>query len=164
MTSLHGFMDGSVDYKQTYQIKDTCGQLPLQTFTKNTVLYTLSTLPQYAAFFKLILRNPPVAATLNDPTVAFTIFVPANLPANTPDYEHTKWYIYFHMTERRLDYNFLTFSRAMVLTTKLPDEKILVENINQKVILNRNSTILSQQNVGNATIYFIDNAIQPLRL
>lgn len=146
MTSLHAFSDGSVDYKQTYDIKDKCGPLPYSVLYPNTVLSLLAL--KSHPFLNVLLSVPARAALFNNTNFEFTLFVPQVIP-------YLDQYLQFidrHCIDKHVPYPFLLSSSRLLLNTRNPHEKIIVEN----GILNGRSRIMSQENIGKYTVYFID--------
>lgn len=160
MTSLQGYMDGSRDYKQMYNIKDLRGNLPKPVLKQNTIFNALGNNEQGTAFFSLLEKVPELAAKYNSIQADFTVFVPINVESDNLDYYKARQLILFHTLERTLSVKFLQNSRAMVINTLIPGSRILVENINGSTILNRSAIIVGVQYVGNAVLYYIDNALR----
>ena len=162
MATLQGYTDGSYDYRQMYNIKDTQGPLPKPVIKINTLLDALQQNVQCSEFAKMVMSLPDMAARFNNSQANFTVFVPLSdirIPSN--DSYHTRQFVLLHTLERAYPYKFLATARMMTLDTRLPGTKILVENLgNPKPLLNRHAQILGQQIVGNAVIYYIDRALQ----
>lgn len=158
MASLQGFMDGSYDYKQFYNIKDLAGPLPKPAIHCNTLLGALEKNKDCIQFVSL-LKSLPMSAIYNNNQASFTLFVPiANYcNVNINDSYKVRQFILLHTLEHAVSYPFLKSSKGMLLNTRLPGSNILVENIyTDTPLLNRQSKILGQQIVGNSVIYFID--------
>jgi uncharacterized surface protein with fasciclin (FAS1) repeats len=164
MTSMHGYMDGSYDYKQMYDIKDLKGKLPLPVINENTLLGALVSNPRCSEFTQLVKSIPDIAAKFNGIQSDFTLFVPLSLDFTTleSDSYKVRQFLFLHMLEHAVPYQFLSTTRMMYLTSRLCGTRILVENLTTpNPLLNKTSMIVGQQLVGNAVIYFID---KPLRL
>ena len=161
MTTLQGYTDGSYDYRQMYDIKDLKGPLPQPTIRCDTLLGALSENPYCHEFTKIVKAVPEMAALFNDSQSSFTLFVPlSDLPSWKADSYFLRKFILLHTLDRPLPYKFLATSPMMYVNTRLPDVRILVENLNTlKPLLNRSATILGQQVVGNAVIYYISQSL-----
>lgn len=162
MASLQGYMDGSYDYKQMYNIKDIRGPLPKPVIHKNTLLDALHSNPKCLEFARMVMSLPDMSAKFNNSQANFTVFVPLSdmyLPSN--DSYHVRQLILLHTLEHAYTYQFLASSRMMWLNTRLPGTKLLIENLGTpRTMINRHAQILGQQMVGNAVIYFIDQSLR----
>jgi hypothetical protein len=155
MTSLYG-TDPSYDYKQTYNIKDLKGNLPLPVIRKDTLWDALVSNNQCSDFTNLVGGLPEFASIFNCSQADFTVFVPiSGIPAM--EYYKARQFILLHTLPRTLPYKFLQRTRMMTIDTRLPGTRIMVDNLETVTPrLNGQSQIIGQQIVGNAVIYYID--------
>lgn len=162
MTTLHGYTDGSYDMKQMYDIKDTRGKLPLPVVDKNSLLGALFSNPKCAEFAALVKSIPDIAAKFNSIQADFTLFVPLTLDlvtAQTDSYK-VRQFIFLHMLEHAIPPALLATTRMMYLTSRLCGTRILVENSGTSTTLNRCATVVGQELVGNAVIFYIDRSLR----
>jgi len=161
MTTLHGYTDGSYDYRQMYNIKDIKGPLPTQIIRENTLLKALNDNPKCAEFARIIMSLPDMAARFNSSQANFTVFVPiSELCIRTNDQYKNRQFILLHTLEHAYPYTFISSMSMSLLDSRLPGTKILIENLGTPYpVLNRQSQILGSQIVGNAIIYYIDKSL-----
>lgn len=167
MTSTHGYMDGSYDYKQMYTIQDLRGPLPIPEIHSNTLFGALASNPDVSYFTEMITKTQLIGV-LNNKQGDFTLFVPLN--SGIPQYFRdecdykTRRLILFHMLEHAVPEPFIKGSRAMLVNTRIPGSKLLVENnplLSPIPLINRTSQVIGSQKIGNAMIYFLDRIIVP---
>lgn len=160
MATLHGYTDGSYDYKQKYNIKDLKGPLPYPVIHKNTLLGALNDNPDCLDFATIVKSIPEMAAKFNNIQASFTLFVPLKVLIHSRDSYKLRQFILLHTVEHALPYPFLSRTRMMYINSRLPGTKILVENLGSATpLLDRHSHIIGQQTVGNAVIYYIDESL-----
>ncbi len=152
MTSMYG-TDPSFDIRQTYDIKDLRGDLPIPVVHPNTILSVL--ISGHDEFVKILTLLPDIIALLNDTQSTWTIFVPYSIPIITDSYK-ARQFVLRHILPRALSYPFLRSTKAMLLDTKLNGTRILVENDMNTTFLNKCSRVLDQQIVGKSVLYGID--------
>lgn len=165
MSTIHGFMDGSYDYKQMYNIQDLKGPLPKPVIYEDTILGAMAQNPDVSQFFDMVTKSR-LSATLNSVQGDFTIFVPVNngIPdcyLDSCDYKNRQ-IILLHMLEHAVPLAFIKGSRAMFVNTRLTGSRLLIENeIAPLPLINRSSQVLGYKLIGNGIIYFIDKMILP---
>jgi hypothetical protein len=161
MATLHGYMDGSYDYRQMYNIKDLKGPLPIPLIKENTLLGALNSNPNCVEFTKLVMSLPDMAARFNCSQASFTVFVPlSGICLDTTDSYRIRQFILLHTLNHAYPYKFLATSPMMIIDTRLPGTKILVENLGTpRTILNRHVQIVAAETVGDAVIYYIDHSL-----
>jgi len=128
-------------------------------FNENTLLGYL-----HSKNFKFaeIIEKLHISGKYNHSQADFTLFVPLNLNGweNVEDRYKLKQFVLFHTLERTLSVYFLKSSGAMMINTRLPGSRILVENINSNVpVLNREARVVDEIRVGNANIIVIDRPL-----
>lgn len=156
MASLHGFTDGSYDYKQTYIFNTTPQE---SSFDPESLLEFL--VSQGNPFAEIISRTDLKHKYANK-QADFTLFVPSNIQdwLNVRDTYKLKQLVLYHSLERTIGARFLQSSPAMMINTRLPGSRIVVENFtNSNPVLNRESQIIGEQRIGNANIIYIDNTL-----
>lgn len=156
MASLHGFTDGSYDYKQSYIFNQTPEYPNLD---PNTLLGFL--VSEGNPFAEIVSRTDLKHKYANK-QADFTLLVPSNLQEwlNVQDSYKLKQFVLYHTLERTIGARFFQSSPAMMINTRLPGSRIVAENFpNSNPVLNRESTIIGEHRVGNANIIFIDNAL-----
>jgi hypothetical protein len=156
MATMQGYMDGSYDYKQKYNIKDLPGPLPLPVVKKNTLMGAILSNPKCSDFAE-ILNKSQMAGKFNDIQSAFTVFVPLN-PLET-EHRDPFWYIMTHTLEHPLPHKYLDSAGAMYINTMNPRNRLLLENTPQGLCINKSAMIVAMQLVGNAVIYYVDRDI-----
>jgi len=160
MSSIHGFMDGSYDYRFMYNIRDLRGPLPKPEIYSNTLLGVVVNTPAFAEFAK-VLTSLPLSAAYNSEQSYCTLFVPLHVHAEDVDTPYKcQQFILTHTLEHALPYKYLRSSGAMYLDTRHTGTKILVENVGSETpVINRKCRILASQVVGSAVIFIIDRSI-----
>lgn len=158
---MHGYTDGSYDYKQKYDIKDLRGPLPKPVIYPNTILNTLVKRQDCQGFTNAVMSIPDISARFNDTQSSMTLFVPVYhyIPSGNSFTERQR--ILLHSLEYALAPSFFEHSRMIYVNTKLTGSKVLVESINGVVVLDRHAQIISSEPVGSNMIYYIT---QPLVL
>lgn len=161
MASIHGFMDGSFDYKHMYNIKDRKGPLPYPTIHPNTLFGTLalSDKPYFVEFAKLLVYLQ-IDGIFNNSQADFTLFVPETSLGDFTSYDSyfLQKLVKYHTIQQALPAPFLTRTQAMFIYPKLEGTRILVENISTPTpLLNREAVIKDMIVVNGSVIYVISN-------
>lgn len=164
MTSIHGFMDGSYDYRQFYPKQKN----PIsQSVPTNTIMYELETNPNVSAFKTIVKKIPNIASLFRDTQSYCTLFVPINSPEMMTIADHYDYYelmklIQYHTLDRAVSLDFLRSSETMTLKTKLNGFSLYIKNYYNNS-LNGNSTFINEtyKIVGykifdRSIVYFID--------
>jgi len=162
MATMHGYMDGSYDYKQMYNIQDLNGSLPTLVVHEDTLLHVLTN-TKGVSKFKTLVENTKLPGILNSRQGDFTLFVPIdsgipNAVMNGTQFK-TRQTVLYHMLEHAVPVEFVRGSRSMMVNTRLPGSRLLIENYGQGPVINRFSKILGYQYVGGASVYFIDRIL-----
>lgn len=154
MTSQHGYMDGSLDFKQMYAPVITSSPV----FKTNTLLGFLY--HEGFPFADLIIKTN-LSGRLNDIQGNFTLFVPLDCKCLLEmDLLKLRDVVLFHLLPQKIEPEFITGSTAMFLHTMKSGSRILVENFTSDTILNKNTKIMSVHHLENSIIYFVDSVIE----
>jgi len=162
MASIQGFTDGSYDYKHMRRVHDLRGPLPYPTVNPNSILGFLKEHNQ--SFGGVIASVRRLAAQYNDIQATFTLLVPLNVPhvvRNMSELERRNL-ILAHTLERAVPYNFLTSAGVMWINTRIPGDRILVDNrTTESPLLNNHARVLGYDSVpgSRATIIYIDQML-----
>lgn len=165
MASIHGFTDGSFDYKHMYNIKDRNGPLPYPTINPDTIFGTLALAkdkPYFQEFARLLIYLR-MDGIFNNSQANFTVFVPETTLGDLTDYDayFLRKLVLYHTIQQAYPVEFLTKTKAMFIYPKLEGNRILVENIATPTpLLNRQAVIKDVQYVNGSAIYTISNYLQ----
>lgn len=173
------YQDGSLDYRQMYSIPDSRGPLPIPVVHQNTLMYGLFSDPNVSEFLKMV-NKTQLPGVLNKLQGDFTLFVPVNggIPV---EYQCANEYlsrriVLMHMLEHAVAFPFIQGSKSMLVNTRIPGSRLLVENYRNEpeikslggiipgeytTMINRYSTILGWKQFGRGIIYYIDKMILP---
>lgn len=158
---MQGYIDGSYDYRQMYDVKDLQGKLPIPRFNAGTLLGALSEIECAQPFFEL-LKTIPLSGLFNDPQADFTLFVPVTLDQqfeNASSFELTQL-VKMHTLEHALAYSYLRSVGIMTLRTLLNGYKIFLNNIGTETpVINGVASVIGWETVGNAILVFLDRPI-----
>ncbi len=120
--------------------------------------------------FMFLITKAKLESYLNEDQANLTLFVPSdkllknideNVLANI-DLATARHIILFSSLNRKIDYDLLSASPMAYFITKNPTNKILVENLHGRTILNGCSTIVKPNiELGNGMIHIVDNLLLP---
>jgi len=160
MASIHGFMDGSLDYRHMYNIKDIRGPFPHTTFNKHTIMDFLN-VQNYNDMKDLIILAG-LCSVFNDTQMKGTLFVPmttSKCPIDTLDRQDALKVVHRHTLPFQLKPEVLKSSVMMTLLTKDNDHTIISETINNETIINHSIPIKGYIVIGHVIVYLIDRFI-----
>lgn len=163
MASIHGFMDGSFDYKHMYNIKDLHGPLPIPAIRPGTLFSLLKRSENNCVQFTSLLETLPMVGLYNDPQAQHTLFAPITVDVayiNSLDDYKRKQLILYHTLSKPLTIQFITSSKGMLLPTLQNGSSICIsKNSKGETLLNGYSKIVGSIQTGRNTLVLIDKML-----
>lgn len=157
MTTQHGYFQ-SQDLSQTYNIKDQQGDLPKPVIHNGTPLSVIFNQPKCRWFADLFTDAKFLAAQYNTTQATFTVFVPIGGFYTSQDSRRT---ILGHTARLALTPDVLLSSPTLLIDSRIPSVRILVEHNHDTIVLNRHSKVLESIIVDNGSvIYLISEALR----
>ena len=127
MASIHGFSDGSFDYKHMYQIADRRGPFPRPEIHAGTPLSILRDV--YPAYFAFV-ADTPLSRILNSTQATLSLFVPRAISPEAQALPSSLRYriALRHILPKAYPPVFVMRSRAINIATYQTGETIRIDN------------------------------------
>lgn len=154
---MHGFVDGSYDYRHMYSITDRKGLLPKPTIHPNTLWSVI--VEHYPDYQHLVEQIPRLVDTFNNPHTRMTVFIPNTISNSLCTPYTIRQFLLLHSIDRRVEPFFLQSSGMMYLNSRLATTKLIIENRPSGLFINGYSKILRSIPVGQSIIYIIDRSL-----
>lgn len=127
---MQGYTDGAYDTKQFYSIQDLRGPLPTCVANPGSIFHELINNETTTKFGSIVRDCPQLMGIFNDPTAAFTVFVPINsgipdVVAQIADYDK-QLLINQHTLSKALPWVFIQGSGGMLVDTRATGNQLFV--------------------------------------